>query len=471
MKKIFVLSAIAAMVLASCTTKETIETPVNNPVEKGKVTLKATMPSFESTKASVDASGNFAWASGDKIDVVYTKAGSPDKTYEFTYNGTDFEYVGTIEEGYAVSAAYYPVGYAGTASTQNFASLEDAAKGFQMTATVNAGVLEFAHDNAMLHVTVNNVPSFAKALTVGGSTITLSSPATSIEAFVPVAPAASAKLSIALSDGTNDIISKSSKNAAAIAAAKMYPLNDLTVGPVVLIKNDVYNEMHTLAGKDWTTVNDAGSEICFYSSYGETEYCSWSSSTTNLKPITIGGVDYGYFVYPASASGNKVKIEIVNKDGGNGYPRTVRYFTLSDGETYFTVGYGLGLRKSDETFCYAFYEGGNSADNSINIYAFNPEAFGSWEDSKYATGTSTMWENGRVIRYYLTNGFVSTSQFIIRKNDTTTKLIEDDLPKNTDPSVNFIDGNCAIGFWKNGDSYWWYSPSTIIEYLQKGPWM
>lgn len=308
MKKIIVLSAIAAMVLASCTTKETIETPVNNPVEKGKVTLKATVPSFESTKASVNASGKFAWTSGDKIDVVYTKAGSSDKTYEFTYNGTDFEYVGTIEKGYAVSAAYYPVGYAGTASTQNFASLGDAAKGFQMTATVNAGVLEFAHDNAMLHVKVNNVPSFAKALTVGGSTITLSSPAASIEAFVPVAPAASAKLSIALSDGTNDIISKSSKNAAAISAAKMYPLNDLEVNKYIVVNNSS-NSTHRLGlgirklNGDWVG--------------------SWATFDFNVTD----GIKY-YVLPDTYAAAEAIQVELRQDDGSGDYAKSTAEYMI-----------------------------------------------------------------------------------------------------------------------------------------------
>ena len=317
-EKIFTLSAIAAIILASCTPKEIIETPADTPVEKGKVTLKATMPSFESTKASVDASGYFSWSTNDKIDVVYTKAGSSDKTYEFTYNGTDFEYVGTIDEGYEVSAAYYPVGYAGTASTQNFASLEDAAKGFQMTATVNAGVLEFAHDNAMLHVTVNNVPSFAKALTVGGATITLSNPAASVEAFVPVAPAASAKLSIAISDGTNDIISKSSKNAAAIDAAKLYALKDLTVNKYIVVINSS-NNTHRLGlgirslNGDWVG--------------------SWAIFDYN---VTSEGIKY-YVLPDTYAAAEAIQVELRQDDGSGDYAKSTAEYMMPVRNLIFDV--------------------------------------------------------------------------------------------------------------------------------------
>ena len=78
-----------------------------------------------------------------------------------------------------------------------------------------------------------------------------------------------------------------------------------------------------------------------------------------------------------------------------------------------------------------------------------------------------MWKDGRQIHFYLMNGFTTSSGFNIRSGESGNAKLGDD---NSGSKVNFIDGDCAIGYWSNGGGSGWYSPGTIKEYLQKGPW-
>ena len=471
MKKIIALFAFAAILLVSCNTKENPESVIEEPVTS-TITLQATFPSF--TKASVDDSGIFSWTENDEISVVYTD-GSNEQNLIFkctdAANGT-FVFNGEVPAGYTLktdgSIAFYPSDYNGTPSLQDFSSPEAAAKRFQMHATNDNGVLKFQHDNALLKVTVNNVPSFAQTLSVGGVNVQLNQTENSnLEVFIPVIPAAASKLKIEISDGTNAIISKTTANAVAISVATLYPLPGLSVGPVLLIKNNVLEEMDK-QDNSWASISSTNGEICFYSSYGNTEYVSWSASVSNLNEVTIDGITYGYFVYPASATGNSVYVEICNKDEDGGFPKASRNVTLTDGETFYNFGYGMGLKAADEHFCYAYYQNGGS--ESINIYAYNPVAFGDWDNAQYSTGRTIMWSGGFTIRYYLLNGFNASSNFIIRNGETTDKLIGDDLPTSEDVNygrtLNFFDGDCVIAYWKNGNDYWWFSPSNLEEYLQ-----
>ena len=109
------LFAVAAVVLSACATKENPYTSELIPerTADGKILIQATMPEFVSTKAGVTDAGVFSWTVGDKIDVVYTKAESPDEIHTFECTNADgtFAYSGDITDGYAISGAYYPTGY------------------------------------------------------------------------------------------------------------------------------------------------------------------------------------------------------------------------------------------------------------------------------------------------------------------------------------------------------------------------
>ena len=241
------LFAVAAVVLSACATKENPYTSELIPerTADGKILIQATMPEFVSTKAGVTDAGVFSWTVGDKIDVVYTKAESPDEIHTFECTNADgtFAYSGDITDGYAISGAYYPTGYNGTPSNQHFASLAAAAKGFQMHATVSAGKLAFAHDNAMFAVQVQNVPLFAKTVWVNGASVDITSETGNVYVRIPVIPAAANTLGIGVTDAAwdaahNDLISKTSEKSAAIEAAKLYFLNDLEIAQTVHFLSD-----------------------------------------------------------------------------------------------------------------------------------------------------------------------------------------------------------------------------------------
>ena len=220
----------AAIALVGCAKV----TPDNNAPVKGKTTLTATFPEFvdATTRAAVSEAGVFSWTVSDKIDVVYVK-GEESKTYTFSCTDAEngkFTYNEDIEAGYVPSVAYYPTGYKGEASNQQFSSIEDAEKGFQMTATYSDGKLNFVHDNALLKVTLNNVPFFVDKLTVGGASVGLSfnDDQESVVVYVPIAPAAAANMQIAVTQGVNNFsISKISQQAVEIKKAAIYPLPEL----------------------------------------------------------------------------------------------------------------------------------------------------------------------------------------------------------------------------------------------------
>lgn len=258
MKKNIILMAVAAAVLSACSTMESpYETGiVPEYTAEGNTVLYATMPQFVSgTKAGVTDAGVFSWTSGDVIDVVYTKD-AVETTYTFHCTDTAtgaFESDDEIAAGSAVTRAYYPHDYNGTPSDQHFSSLDEAAKGFQMSATVSGGKLSFTHDNAMFVITVSNVPKFAKTVWINNASVDISSLTGNVVVRMPVIPAVAANLNIGVTDADwdadshNDLISKTSEKSAAIVAKNLYKLADLDLAP----------EVHFLSTRSGWTVTDA----------------------------------------------------------------------------------------------------------------------------------------------------------------------------------------------------------------------
>lgn len=485
MKKLFYFLAAASVLAVACAKEEAVKENTNENRADGKVTLTASMPQFTDaeTKASVSDAGVFSWTAGDIIDVVYEKSGSADKTYQFECTNAstgEFTNVDAIDDGYSLktegNVAFYPHEYTGTPSNQTFGSPEAAAKGFQMHATYSAGNLAFVHDNAMMKVTVTNVPYFAKKLLVGSAQITLSYAAdqASVIFYVPMVATASAHLTIAVEDeAPNSIISKSSGNEVEISAAHFYELPTLAIGPVMLIKNNVVYEMSTVAGKTWTAITETSGNICFFAKKGSDEYCSWSSSDTNLKEVTISGQDYAYFVFPSTAAGETVSVEICNKDSSLGYPKSVREVTLASGTSLYDFAYGTGLKKSSEYFCYIYAEDYES--EGAFIYAWNTDAsepFGEWDvcitEANY-TGKTTMWQNGRVIRFLPKSSLSSTSKVKTVRAGDTSWVFKDGAEIGSDA----VDGQYYLGTYNHDSGGTWYSgvyTNTYADYLIKGVW-
>lgn len=324
------------MVAVACAKEETVKENVVEGKASGNVTLTASMPEFTNadTKAAVSDAGVFSWTAGDIIDVVYEKSGSADKTYQFECTNAstgEFTNVDAIDDGYTLktdgSIAFYPHEYNGTPSSQTFDSPALAAKGFQMHATYSAGNLAFVHDNAMMKVTVTNVPSFAKQLEVGTSSVSLSydSNQASVSYYVPVVAAASAQLGIAIKDNSsNNIIAKTSHNSVAITAGHFYSLPSLAIGPVVLIKN----------ATDWGDL-----DVVF------------SDATLGAVPvhaITIGGFQH-YYAVSTSLSLDQTSAILIKKSGESFPAMYDKSITLSSQETIYVADKTDGIRLSGDS--------------------------------------------------------------------------------------------------------------------------
>jgi hypothetical protein len=309
MKKLFYILATALVFAVACSKEAVVNNDENTNVPSGRYTLYAELPQFidAATKASVNDLGVFSWTAGDEINVVFYSTANAGYIYR-VFTCTDasagkFEIKdgeAAIPDGYNLNSAMYPVSFGGVnASNQTFTSLDAAAKGFQMTATVSEGKLVFAHKNALLKVTVNNVPSFAKKLTVGNVEIALSlSAAGRVDAYVPMAPAAAAKMSIAVTDGSNNtIISKTSQNQVALVAANLYTLPTLTIGPVL----DALQY-----ATSWTKINT-------YIVGVDGDYkADLSSETEKMAKYNDGTNNHYYRVLPASALNNTYRIVYYN---------------------------------------------------------------------------------------------------------------------------------------------------------------
>ena len=338
MKKLFYFLAAVAVVAVACSKEAVDNTDENTNVAGEKYTLFAEFPQFidADTKAGVDDSGVFSWTAGDEINVALYSTAAATYIYK-VFTCTDastgkFEYLGegVIPSDYHPHAAYYPKDYTGNPSNQSFNSPEDAAKGFQMEATVSGGKLIFAHENAMMKVTVNGVPSFAEQLVVGGAKVNLSLSATSdITVYVPVKAAASAKLAVQVLDGTgsgaNEIITKQTTNAVKIDAANFYELPALEVGTVITL-NDAASK-----GKNRIKVWEIG---------GSNNYIFTASNSYPGKLCSKDGVYY-VVLNPYNASwattGKNVGVSYDNNDSDASacttqiYLRNIDFTTMASG--------------------------------------------------------------------------------------------------------------------------------------------
>ena len=346
MKKIFYLISLAAMVIAGCA-KEAPETQEQTITPNNKVVaLYATMPEFidAQTKAEVKDSGVFTWNESDPIKVIYTNGTNEKEIIFLCADASEgrFEPVdpADIEVGYTLktegTVAYYPTGYEGTPSNCDYAmEIDEAKANFQMHATNDNGTLKFVHDNALLKVTVSNVPAFAKTLTVGGVSVNLNlTEADDVTAYIPVAPAASAKMSISVTDDANNtIISKNSQNSVAIEAANLYNLPNLTIDGTVFIFDDSSNAIDE-ARFFKSDGNDTDYSVYSYLplstlSNGKTKWCILNKSELGsivelqtFKNSTYKSETKSLFLYR--------NFDIIIPEGGSGIKTNYRtYFYLN----------------------------------------------------------------------------------------------------------------------------------------------
>lgn len=375
MKKFFYFLAAASMVAVACAKEETVKENVVQGKASGNVTLTASMPEFTNadTKAAVSDAGVFSWTAGDIIDVVYEKSGSADKTYQFECTNAstgEFTNVDAIDDGYTLktdgSIAFYPHEYNGTPSSQTFDSPALAAKGFQMHATYSAGNLAFVHDNAMMKVTVTNVPYFAGQLVIGSAKVDLTYAADQASAtyYVPVVAAASAKLSIAVKDGTgvsaNDIIAKSSKNAVAIVSANLYELPDLGINRYIAFENSD-NATHRL-GIQGRTLSEG-----------------WNGDWTSQALTSNGSTKY-YMLSGTYASAEALQIQLRQNDGADEYAKSEAEFVVNDRNFKFDVSenslktdYRIYFEGTpgDYNHAFAYYRNAYTSSSAVTFYIIN----------------------------------------------------------------------------------------------------
>lgn len=490
MKKAYIV-IIAAVATIACTKESNIQDR-NLALEDGLLSIEATVAPFvdDATKASISVevdgtiSGTFSWSEGDQI--AFPVTGSPEYV-ALTYNTENGKFEGKANDGQAVDVSrqiVYPASRViGGSYSTNFASIAEAKAGFKMTATPYTDLsqkITMTHESALVHVKFTNVPDFADELVVndGSSNIaTIPAAEGTVDFYVPITPptpAASKTYTFSIKDGSNVI--KSVSKTISLTAGWYYNTPNVTIGPIVLIKNNVQAEYNAYHGSsNWGEITGADYQICFYSKdSGGTGYVDWSCDVSNMYTTEISSVTYQYFVYPASAAGENVTIEICNK-GNGGYPRSTRTVTLTNGPQFFDFSYGYGLKKSSERFCYAYTEGDSAIqgdhDSGTTLYAWKGEEkpFGDWDTSySTSTGKTIMWKDGtgegHIIRFYALNGFGEGYSLIIRSASSGDKIFNDDLSVNG----SSINGDFFIGYYKNGGGEGWYQATDPVAFLTKG---
>ena len=455
MKKLVYILSVAVVAAMACSKEEAVIPEGNVPSSGEKYVLFAELPQFTdaNTKAAVSDAGVFSWTAGDEINVTFEKSGvgyhnwvltcTDASTGEFTYQGE-----GTIPDGYNPRAGYYPKDYTGNPSSQTFDTPADAAKGFQMEATVSGGKLVFAHENAMMKVTISHVPSFAKQIVVGGTKINVSytSNQESVTYYVPVIAAAESQLSIAVKDGTaaaaNDIIAKSSKKEVEIEASNFYNLPTLAIGPVVIIKNNTLAEA-TAGGHP---ASDMPGNIDYYIGTG-------NFNDNNLKSITINATDYVYYVYPASDYGTTQDVTIHHDDYD--YPRVVTAVKLDNYEQFYNFGYTTGLRRVENTG-YTFYVYSQDKTN-VDLYVWDPsELFGSWNapDASLKGYMQTGNDDSANRIYYFDLTGITTYSFKLHNGNTDYC---------GDQSNVSVSGNVYWAVYSNGGGTWNYTQTGFDD--------
>lgn len=246
MKKNFLFIVPALLFAASCSQNISIDVPEDptTPEVGNVVLLDAILPEFASeTKTTFTDAGVFNWEDGDVIAVKCINASSNEEYVDFTYNSSKGKFEKELETGYTVAAnptAYYPASYRGAALAGSFSTIDDAKKGFAMSATWDSANsrLAFQHDCAMVKLSFENVPDFAATLSVTGGAenvdITLDSKG-DIDVYVPVFPAGTAAdIHFVIKDSANNTIVGKKQKSKNLSAGTLYLTPTIPVSVIVV---------------------------------------------------------------------------------------------------------------------------------------------------------------------------------------------------------------------------------------------
>ena len=398
MKKYAYILAAAAMVVVACAKENTLPEENNNTPAKEKVTLTATLPAFE-TKAAVDAQGVFSWTANDQIDVKY----SDNNTYTFTCSDPskgEFTYDGTITAGATPTVAYYPKGYAGTASDQTFASIDDAAKGFQMTATYTDGQLTFVHKSALIHLTFTNVPAFATAIKI--YTGESSAPITTV-AIAPASDGETVDVVLPISSDNigsehkfyfvlqeNDNVIQQAYKKATLAFGTYYSTPEITVGRIISLINNSGWAKSTNTG----TIESPLPALYIWNANGtETKWFCTNQESRDSKLLvrTNGsGEEVLYVVLDPNqiswvADGSAVGVKFQTDPYSDSKTTQTSYYLISEGRAMeFKIPAGGGM-KTD----YRIFIQGNPGEYN-KAYAYisggDENVWGKWPGMAFASG-------------------------------------------------------------------------------------
>lgn len=242
MKKLF-YTLLAATALMACAKEADFNNTRDNEVinENGLVSYTFHAYFEDQTKASINESGKFSWgAAGTDQIAVWDATYSEFVTFTSTDSNGNFSCEAKPGASFNGQTAYYPASIATVSAGSpnytfptSFDNLSDAAKGFPMSGTVSAdGKIPFAHLGCLIKMTLNNVPSFTRALILndGSNDITVTATPTDgvINAVVPI-PAGTYILTAKLKDDNNNIFYTKARGSKEYVARKYYPISPITL--------------------------------------------------------------------------------------------------------------------------------------------------------------------------------------------------------------------------------------------------
>ncbi len=267
MKKNFTLFAVLALALAGCAKEASVQdtfTPAET-VAAGKVvyTLTANLPE---TKVTADRTGVFAWEGNETIAVWDEVSG---KFIEFNNSAAEKStFTATLDEGtsYNFSIAYYPATIVGSAKNEieypaSYNSIDDIKP--IMAAKVNSNSLAFTQLGALMHITINDVPSIAGKILI--------EPNKSGAYFKGKYTVNTDDLTISSISGNSDAV---------------------TIMGISGGKNEFYLPVPPGTYKTGVRISDAGSNIWFFDSGIGTERTLAQNDLINMKPISINPTVY-----------------------------------------------------------------------------------------------------------------------------------------------------------------------------------
>ena len=303
--------------MIGCSKEQIVEdnTTVEKPAKGNVVSFTAVIPDFVSpdTKATVDGT-SFTWQADDKI-AVPVSGGYVDFTYSGA--GNTFSRVLDGSEEFVDGTAYYPASSApGGSYSTSFATVADAQKGFKMEAeyTVGSSSLSFTHKSALIHLQFTNVPSIATKLVVNDGTndvavVNFTSPSSTMEFFVPIAPNGSKTYTFKLQENSN--VLKQVAKTAALAANTYYTTPSVPVGHIIRVQDAV---------KGWDS-----KALYFRNVNNSEDYKLFTTGDSYpYKFNTISATDH-YIVTPSEISWM-----------GDGYPVVISFRTESDSKSTYT---------------------------------------------------------------------------------------------------------------------------------------